>query len=119
MPLLCCRRTDGGGAYPVDVSNPDPNTVAGLSRGNIGMGMNAVCAAGIYDKLMRGNGTEMQLGCFMERQLGFTTNNKCDGARAMFQCNTGSSEGYSYIVGCAPMVTCALRRHQDHLCTCS
>lgn len=67
------------------------------------MGLNAVCAAGIYDKLMRGKEAQEGVACFMERQLGFTTNNKCSGPTAMFKCNTGATEGFSYITGYAPL----------------
>jgi hypothetical protein len=37
--------------------------------------------------------------CFMQKQLGYLINHKCN--RAGATCNTGITEGFSYLVGCA------------------
>ena len=104
-----CRRTDAGSAYPWDTSvTSSPDIVPGLARGNIGMGFNAVCLAGIYDKLQGSISKDAQ--CFMDRQLGFSINNKCEESNtAKFKCATGADEGYSYMVGCAPLFA-----HSNH-----
>ena len=64
------RRGDGGNAYPLEPGDPRPNVVVGRSRGHVGMGLNAVCMAGIYQKLaadMMDDEAALQgARCFME-----------------------------------------------------
>ena len=69
---MCCirRRGDGGNAYPLEPGDTRPNVVVGRSRGHVGMGLNAVCMAGIYQKLaadMMDDDAALQgARCFME-----------------------------------------------------
>jgi hypothetical protein len=65
--------------------------------GNTGMGLQAVCNAGIYSKLTGSDTAD--LSCFMHRQLGFLTNHKC--SHSQYKCSTSDSEGFSYIIGYA------------------
>ena len=63
-----------------------------------------MCGAAIYQKMgLDSYDSEFnkRARCMMQRELGYLTNHKCtrtDGSK----CNTGSSEGWSYMVGCAP-----------------
>lgn len=36
--------------------------------------------------------------CFMQNQLGYLTNHRCSSGDG--KCNTGTSEGFSYLIGC-------------------
>jgi hypothetical protein len=102
-----CRRFEAGGAYPL--ANPN---------GNVGMGLNAVCLAGVYHALDPGavDGADMRAArCFMQRQVTFTVNSKCEGGASECKCATSGDEGWSYIVGCACACTSlhAVRGEQD------
>ena len=57
------------------------------------------------------NSTEARSArCFMHHQLGYLTNHLCDSGQGA--CNTGSTEGFSYLIGCAlflsfgPVIEC-------------
>lgn len=75
--------------------------------GSMGTTMNGVCAAALYnyyafDQFIQ---TEMvESRCFMQRQLGYIFNHKCADSKKMVSssCNTPTTEGFSYMVGCAP-----------------
>eukprot|EP00892_Ulva_mutabilis_P000072 jgi/Ulvmu1/10065/UM006_0012.1 len=84
-----CERTPGGSAYPLD-----------FPWGNLGTTMNAMCAAGVYDRLAydaEDSAERKDAACFMQRQLGFIFNHKCDTPGN--SCNTPGEEGFSYMVG--------------------
>lgn len=70
-----------------------------LPWGNMGVSMGAICAAGIYNKMGADTKVRTEAACFIEEQLAYTTNHKC--SRKGEACNTGTTAGYSYIVGCA------------------
>ena len=88
-----CRKTKDGRTYPVD-----------LPWGNMGVSMGAICAAGIYNKMGADTKVKTEASCFIEEQIAYATNHKC--SRKGEACNTGTSSGYSYIIGCA--ACCAL-----------
>ena len=67
------------------------------------MALNAVCLAGVYQKLApaAARADVKAALCFMQRQVGYTVNAKCDAGSEKRMCATSSTEGFSYIVGCA------------------
>jgi hypothetical protein len=73
--------------------------------GQNGAGMQGVCSAALYAKLVVDDYTNEDARaarCFMQRQLGYLTNHKCTIPSSM--CNTPDSEGYSYMVGCGTII---------------
>ena len=88
------RRTRDGYLYPVDVP-----------WGNMGTSLGGVCMAAIYAALPGGSGGDKgRARCFMQSQLAYITNHKCSsGDAASHKCRTRGAEGFSYIVGCAPL----------------
>ena len=70
--------------------------------GSLGTTMNGMCAVGMYQTLGY-DAVESPLrksaACFMQRQLGYIFNHKCQFSNS--SCNTPDSEGFSYMVGCA------------------
>ena len=81
------------------------------------MGLQAVCAAAVYNKLAYADAAATGgARCFMHRQLGFLTNHKCaKGTGAM--CDTTNAEGFSYMVGYAPAAAAAFCSRRA-LCAC-
>lgn len=65
------------------------------------MALNAVCLAGVYQKLAPAavSADSKDAQCFMQRQVGYTINAKCTGGGS--KCATPTEEGFSYMVGCA------------------
>jgi hypothetical protein len=85
-----CRRTPGGNAYPVDIP-----------WGQNGAGLQGACSAALYAKLVvddYGSEDARAARCFLQRQLGYLTNHKCNDTSS--KCSTPDSEGWSYMVGC-------------------
>lgn len=90
-----CRRTPDGKAYPVSIP-----------WGNNGASLQAICSAAIYLKAGSDGFDDddaKNARCFMHRELGYITNHKCGAGRpaGQYACNTGESEGFSYMIGCA------------------
>eukprot|EP00892_Ulva_mutabilis_P000098 jgi/Ulvmu1/10089/UM006_0036.1 len=84
-----CERTPDGSAYPLD-----------FPWGNLGTTMNAMCAAGVYGRLAfdaDDSPLRKDAACFMQRQLGYIFNHKCETRGS--SCNTNGTEGFSYMVG--------------------
>lgn len=93
IPRDVCRRTQDGSAYPLD-----------SPWGNLGTTMNGMCAAGMYQTLGYDpvdSPLRKSAACFMQRQLGYIFNHKCERNLPGYSCNTNSTEGFSYMVGCA------------------
>jgi hypothetical protein len=92
----CCRRSADGNAYPLDIP-----------WGNTGSSMNAICMAALYHKYGFDEMDQPKMKaarCFMQRQLGFVTNHKCERSNAT--CATKGKAGFSYIVGYALTSLC-------------
>ena len=83
------RRTEDGNAYPLD-----------FPWGQLGSVMNGVCLSVVYQHLDFDAGdsaARVRNRCFLQRQMGYFFNHKCDAAGS--SCNTPDDAGFSYMVG--------------------
>lgn len=63
--------------------------------------MNGVCLSAVYQQLnidAYASEESADNRCFIQRQLGYFFNHKCTKTGSM--CNTPTTEGFSYMVGC-------------------